>query len=176
MNESLPEGQHDYHFVGKVGLFCPMKPGKGGGILVREKKLDDGTVKYDSATGADGYRWMEAEMVRELGKEDDIDRSYYDDLVNAAIYGKGSGKNRKPGISDFGDFEMFVADDIEEGVAPWTKADCGDELPWTRPCGKENCYKCPNLTRDHAGFYCKLGHDISDLNPINDEDELFKKR
>ena len=32
-------------------------------------------------------------------------------MVNAAIYGKGNGKDRKPGISDFGDFERFVADE-----------------------------------------------------------------
>ena len=87
---------HDYHFVGKVGLFCPMKEGTGGGLLMREK---DG--KYYSATGAKGYRWMESEMVKELGKVDDIDRSFYDKLVNDAI----------ETISMYGDFEWFVSDD-----------------------------------------------------------------
>ena len=85
MNENLPEGEHSYQFVGKVGLFCPIKFGAGGGELLREAKDKDGTVKYASATGAKGYRWMEAEMVKTLGKEDDIDRSYYDKLVNAAV-------------------------------------------------------------------------------------------
>lgn len=111
MNETLPADEHDYHFVGRVGLFCPIKPGCGGGDLVRTAKDKEGNTKYDSVTGAKGYRWLEAEMVKELGKEADIDRSYYDDLVHAAIHGSGTGKSRKPGIADFGDFEWFISDD-----------------------------------------------------------------
>ena len=94
MNESLPEGEHDYHFVGKAGLFCPIKPGCGGGLLMREK---DG--KYNSATGTKGYRWMEAEMVRTLEKEKDIDRRYYAAMVDEAI----------ASISEYGDFEAFAS-------------------------------------------------------------------
>ena len=116
MNEDLPEGDHDYHFIGRVGSFCPIKPGCGGADLVRTSTGKDGTVKYDSVTGTKGYRWLESETVKILGKEKYIDRSYYDEMVNAAIYGKGTGKDRKPGISDFGDFERFVAD--EPYVAP----------------------------------------------------------
>ena len=113
MNETLPEGEHNYHFVGKVGLFCPVKQGNNGGELMRIEKDPDeyGNPRYSSATGAKGYRWLEAEMVKELGKEENIDRSYYDNLVDAAIYGSGSGKNRKPGLSDFCDVEWFVSDD-----------------------------------------------------------------
>ena len=50
-------------------------------------------------------------MVKTLGKEDDIDLGYYNELVDAAVHGSGSGASRKPGISDFGDFEWFVSDD-----------------------------------------------------------------
>lgn len=110
-NENLPDGGHNYIFVGKVGRFCPIKPGCGGAELLRESTDKDGNIKYDSATGAKDYRWLESEMVKELGKEDDIDRSYYDNLVDSAIYGSGSGASRKPGISDFGDFEWFISDD-----------------------------------------------------------------
>ena len=117
MNESLPEGEHNYHFVGRVGSFCPIKPGRGGGDLVRTAVDKNGDTKYDSVTGAKGYRWLEAEMVKELGKADDIDRSYYDELVHAAIHGSGTGKNRKPGIADFGDFEWFVSSDPYVGAA-----------------------------------------------------------
>jgi hypothetical protein len=128
MNEGLAEDEHDYNFVGKVGSFCPIKPGCGGADLVREaKNAKTGETKYDSVTGAKGYRWLEAEMVKTLGKEADIDRSYYDDLVHAAVYGKGKGKDRKPGISDFGDFEWFVSDD------PYVKATGfppDDDLPF----------------------------------------------
>lgn len=111
VNEGLPEGEHDYHFIGKVGNFCPIKPGCGGADLVRTSTDKNGNTKYDSVTGTKGYRWLESETVKILNKQDDIDRSYYDEMVNAAIYGKGSGKDRKPGISDFGDFERFVADE-----------------------------------------------------------------
>jgi hypothetical protein len=101
MNEELPEGEHMYEFIGRVGNFCPIKPGRGGGELMREGKDKDGNVKYDSATGAKGYHWLESEVVRNLGMEDAIDRSYYDKLVDAAV----------DTISQFGDFEWFASDD-----------------------------------------------------------------
>ena len=94
MNEGMKEDEHNYHFVGKAGEFCPMKPGTGGGILLREK---DG--KYYAATGSKGYRWLEAEVVKETGKENDIDRSFFDSLVNEAV----------KDISEYGDFEWFVS-------------------------------------------------------------------
>lgn len=87
---------HNYRFIGKVGQFCPIQPGKGGGLLMRVK---DG--KYYAATGTKGYRWLESEMVHQLEKEDDIDRSYYDKLVNDAV----------ETIVAYGDFEWFVSDD-----------------------------------------------------------------
>jgi len=95
------EKGHNRIFVGRVGNFCPIKPGCGGADLVKEMKDKDGNVKYDSVTGAKGYRWLESEMVRKLGKEADIDRSYYDKLVDAAV----------ETISQFGDFEYFASDD-----------------------------------------------------------------
>lgn len=95
MNENLGEDDHDYHFVGKVGSFCPIKPGCGGGLLMREK---DG--KYYAATGSKGYRWLEAEAVKLLHKEDDIDQSYYRTLVDNAV----------ATISKYGDFDWFVSD------------------------------------------------------------------
>ena len=113
-NENLSEGEHNYIFVGKVGLFCPIKPGCGGAELVREAKDKDGNTKYDSVTGAKDYRWLEAEMVKELGKENDIDRSYYNKLVDAAV----------ESISEYGDFEWFVSDEPyikpeEEDICPF---------------------------------------------------------
>ena len=100
MNEGKEEDYHDYYFVGKAGLFCPILPGKGGGLLMREK---DG--KYNAATGTKGYRWMEAEMVRNLGKEGDIDKSYYNKLVDSAV----------KDISFYGDFEWFTAEENYKG-------------------------------------------------------------
>lgn len=95
LNDKIATG-HNYMFVGKVGQFSPIKPGCGGGELCR---MQDG--KYNSATGAKGYRWLESEMVKELGKEDDIDKSYYRKMVDEAV----------DTISKYGDFEMFVSDE-----------------------------------------------------------------
>lgn len=95
---------HNYIFIGRVGSFCPMKPGAGGGWLVREVvNGETGRKKYPSATGAKGYRWMESEMVRELGKESQIDISYYTSLVNKAV----------DSISQYGNFEWFVSDEYD---------------------------------------------------------------
>lgn len=118
LKAKIAEG-HDYHFIGKVGSFCPIKPGCGGGELLREATDKDGNIKYVSATGAKDYRWLEAEMVKLLGREADIDRSYYDKLVNGAI----------DTISKYGDFEWFVSYDpypTSDGVPPWESPDA----PW----------------------------------------------
>lgn len=96
-NEDLKEDEHFYQFVGKAGLFTPILPGKGGGLLLREKK--DG---FSAATGTKGYRWMESELVEELGKQDDIDVSYYTALVDKAV----------DTISKYGDFDWFLAEEF----------------------------------------------------------------
>ena len=77
-----------------------------------------GEKKYDAATGTKGYRWLESEMVKELGKQDAIDRSYYDAMVDAAAHD----------ISEFGDFEWFVSEDpyVPEDRPPWF----GPGEPW----------------------------------------------
>ena len=112
--EAKIEPGHNYIFVGKVGSFCPMKPGYNGGLLLREvvdKKT--GKKSYASAGGAKGYRWLESEMVKQLGKEDGIDRGYYDAMVDTAV----------ADISQYGDFEWFVSDDpyirAEDDTPPW---------------------------------------------------------
>jgi hypothetical protein len=101
MNEELKDDEHNYIFVGKIGNFCPIKPGCGGGLLMRENHDDEGNVKYDSAGGTKGYRWLESEHVRVLHKMDSIDYAYYEELINDAVNS----------ISKFGDFEWFVSDD-----------------------------------------------------------------
>ena len=122
MNEALPENEHDYHFIGKIGQFCPIKPGCGGGELVRESTDKEGNVKYSSATGAKGYRWLESETVKLLNKQKEIDRSYYDSLVDGAI----------ETISKYGDFEQFVAD---EPYGPIAGIDFppDEDPPWYSP-------------------------------------------
>ena len=93
--EKIEEG-HNMQFVGRVGQFTPILPGHNGGVLYR---VNDG--KNYAAAGSTGYRWLESETVRTLRKEDAIDRSFYDKLVDDAV----------DTISQYGDFEWFVSDD-----------------------------------------------------------------
>lgn len=95
LTEEIAKG-HDYRFIGKVGSFCPVKSGRGGGVLVREQN-----GKYYAATGTTGYRWLEAETMLCESNAEFIDRSYYNSLVDDAV----------SAISQYGDFEWFVSDD-----------------------------------------------------------------
>lgn len=115
MNEGMPEGEHNYIFVGKVGQFCPMKEGSGGGLLMREKKDCSG---YDAVNGTKGYRWLESEIVREQGLEDQVDRSYYNRLCDEAV----------DTIEKFGIFEQFVDGSLESYVnaVPFMNAPTND--------------------------------------------------
>lgn len=118
--EPLVAEGHNYRFIGKVGQFCPIKPGCGGGLLMREK---DG--KYYAVGGTKGYRWLESEMVQKLEKGGDIDKSYYDNLVTEAAHD----------IMIYGDFEWFVSDDpyigppLEKGEF-MNKPVYSEEVPW----------------------------------------------
>ena len=162
-NENLPEDEHDYHFVGRVGSFCPIKPECNGGILWRkhEEKLfaPPGTLKDPKKKIP--YRWLEAEMVKELGKEDDIDLSFYNKLVDDAV----------DAISEYGDFEMFVSDDPIPDIQI-------DDPPWRMECGKDTCMGCPYFMINNGRAGCQKGYDNSDVNVITDIDDsdYFKKR
>ena len=98
LKKKIEEG-HNYHYIGRIGLFTPVINGTGGGLLMREGKEKDGSIKYDSATGSKGFRWLESETVKNLKLEDKIDRSYYDAQVDTAI----------ETISQYGDFEWFAS-------------------------------------------------------------------
>lgn len=86
-NEGTP------HFVGRVGMFCPIKKEEGGGLLLREK---DG--KMYAATGTKGYFWLEAHVVKTLKKEKAIDMTYFESLIYEA----------KQQIAKYGDAEWFI--------------------------------------------------------------------
>lgn len=123
MNEGLPEGEHHYCFVGRVGRFTPVVPGAGGGKLMRAGTAKDGSMTYSSVTGAKDYRWFESEVVKVNGWEDKIDREYYNRLVNDAA----------DAISKYGDLEMFLSDDpydVEDwpniDIPPWESANSHD--------------------------------------------------
>ena len=112
----IEEG-HSYIFVGRVGLFTPIKKGRGGGILLRNQ--DD---KYYAVTGSSGYRWLVSEVVVANGLQDAVDESYYISLVDAAI----------DTISQYGDFERFVSDDpLPESLERYMNIPDGpDEQPF----------------------------------------------
>ena len=143
MNEALTDDEHEYHFIGKVGAFSPIKSGCGGGVLLREKE-----GKYYAATGTKGFRWLEAEMVRELAKEDDIDRDYYNKLVDDAV----------DDISKYGDFEWFISDTTDITVEE-EPIGFNDSPPLEVECTKNDCSQCSNLIKDENNFNkCTLGY------------------
>lgn len=86
----------DPHFVGKVGAFVPIKPDRGGGELLRENK--EGEIK-DAVVGTKGYLWKEAEVVKYLHLEQDVDTSYSEALADEA----------RAAIEQYIDYDNFVA-------------------------------------------------------------------
>lgn len=76
------------HFVGRVGLFCPVK---NGGELLRH----DGD-KFYALADTKGHLWAEAEAVQD---EDDVDMSFWYDKMSEA----------KSTIEKYGNFDEFVA-------------------------------------------------------------------
>ena len=105
---------------------------------------------------------MESERVKAYGSIDDIDRSYYNKLVDDAV----------SAISEYGDFEWFVSNDI---CVPDTSV--LQDLPWKMPCGRDSCLDCPKLvTKDlPVSVSCTDGHDIAYLLP-NDDGRNFDIR
>lgn len=101
---------HNYQFVGRVGLFCPIIAGKGGGQLMR--RSTDG--KYTSVAGTKGYRWLESTTVQELKYEDNIDMSYFRDLASVAV----------ETIEKFGNFDGFVRGGLDWSDPPF-------DMPYT---------------------------------------------
>ena len=143
LNDLIKTG-HKYVFVGRVGHFCPVKSGVGGGVLYC---LNNN--KYSAPSGSTGFRWLESEMLmnEELesshtdektgevisvkkstgitGNTDAIDRSYYRKLVDDAI----------ETISKYGDVERFLSEDpypTEDPIPDFMNIpeDAPEELPW----------------------------------------------
>lgn len=80
-------------FIGRISRFVPVKPGAGGGALLRVAtvEVEDKETKERyteerayAVTGTKGWEWLEAETVQKLGLEDQIDYSYHDALVAKA--------------------------------------------------------------------------------------------
>ena len=153
---------HKYDFVGRVGSFCPIKPGLGGGLLVVKRN-----EKFDSVTGSKGYRWLESEKVKGAGREDDVDVTYHQKQINESI----------EAIEEFGSFERFIdtsrpyEDDrpkpkaVDISYEAEAEPATDDDPPWSDlppvvPCGDgkyNSCLECPNCSGDE----CKAGYSIA---------------
>lgn len=117
----IDEKCHKYTFVGKVGRFCPIAPGYGGGELLREQN-----GKYYAVTGTKGFLWKESEVVRQMGLEYQIDRSYYNILCQNAIEAVN-----KAGEASGITYDIFVSD--EKPIPEWIsveEATMGELLPF----------------------------------------------
>ena len=112
--QSKIDDGHDLKFVGRVGQFCPILPGHGGGVLYR---VNDGK-KY-AAPGSTGFRWLESETIKDAN-EDVIDIGYYAKLVDDAV----------DSISNFGDFEWFASDDPSVPPPANFTDEPEDDVPW----------------------------------------------
>ena len=111
LEEKIAKG-HDYKFVGRVGLFCPVLPGKGGGLLMR--KGTDG--RYTSVAGSKGYRWLESGTVQDLHYENNLDMGYFNDLASLAV----------ETIEKFGPYDAFVEDIPFDGPYKTLKEEKGE--------------------------------------------------
>ena len=94
LKEAISKG-HNYIFVGRIGQFCPIKKGCGGGELYSLRGEDN----YYAVQGTKGYRFLESETVKTLKKEKDIDESYFIDLANESI----------KHIEEFGNYDEFIS-------------------------------------------------------------------
>lgn len=143
----IEEG-HCYTFVGKAGEFVPIRPGLGGGLLLRKDNLSG----YGYATGAKGFRWMESENLKELKNwKQMIDIRYFRSLIDTAV----------DTISKYCDFQMFVSE--SDPILPEERIQDINTDPWMLPCGSEEyetCSDCPNFSNENWGYRCKLGYNI----------------
>ena len=65
--------------------------------------------KYGSVTGAKGYRWMDAEMVKNGDMVGAIDVSYFEKLADEA----------KSKIEEYGYFDYFISPTPYDGTVPF---------------------------------------------------------
>jgi hypothetical protein len=85
--------EKEARFVGRIGQFVPVKEGNGGGELVRRapvvvKDKETGEERVEirdyAVTGTKGYKWLEAEMVRNAGAMEIVDLRYFEELADKA--------------------------------------------------------------------------------------------
>lgn len=100
--EDLISKCHKYEFIGRIGQFTPVLPNHNGGALVRIKEGKAYAVQGTKKPDGTAYHWLDSEVARALHDDSFVDRSYYTHLVDKAV----------ETISQYGDFEVFISDDI----------------------------------------------------------------
>jgi hypothetical protein len=96
----LDFGSGEPRLVGRAGAFIPVRPGTGGGTLLRGKEN-----QFHAATGTKGYEWMETAVYQAITDEfpdekyNNVDLTYYERLA----------ENARKAIEQFGSFEEFVS-------------------------------------------------------------------
>ena len=96
MDEDNPD---NLRFIGKVGLFCPIRKEDGGRKLVSETVKKDGKIGYNAVQGCKDFYWIESDALEEDMNK--VDLSYFNSLV----------KEAKNSIGLYGDYEWFVSDE-----------------------------------------------------------------
>ena len=131
--------EHKYQFVGRIGRYIPVKIGCGGGVLLRDKgdlynkqmakweageKKTDPPSRYASVTGADNYRWLDAEVLKTYPVDKVMsmaDMSYYRALVDAA----------RAAIQEYGNATDFITyGNMDSSVLAEMEYPPDDELPF----------------------------------------------
>ena len=105
LDEMISTG-HKMNFIGKVGKFCPIKPGCGGGDLLCLNDMGS----YVSPSGCKEWKWMESEYVIKNHLEDCIDMDYFEKLNAAAIKAiiDSTKPDPKKGYIGYGDYHGFI--------------------------------------------------------------------
>lgn len=139
---------HNYQFIGRVSSFYPVKDGCGGGLM---RAYRNG--KYSYISGTKGYRWLESDVVKILGKEKDLDNRYFDAEIDEAI----------AAINKYGDFDRFINTSVPYECAPKVDDENtrDDDPPFDLvPCGDNKyhtCLDCPEC----KGDVCKKGYSLN---------------
>ena len=76
MRRSFDEDVEEMHFVGRTGVFYPVKPGCGGGLLCR---IHEGNLH--TVANTKGRLWKEAHLTR----PHELDMTYYQETVEKAM-------------------------------------------------------------------------------------------
>lgn len=182
------DGEHHYQFVGRTGLFCPIRPGHGGGILLRDtgKELPEpvkgeqhlwsgGTLvdpdsETDRAFEKRHQKWVDTchgKYASATGSKDYrwmeaevVKQTGCERFIDISYYEKLA-EDAIDTISEFGDFDWFA-----NGGQPVAEHGNGKSIyifPNGVPCGDNKfatCYDCPSFKDGKCGKEYNLNNSL----------------